>query len=106
MKTTADAAAAAAEANSAELAKGSAAASAKQNEQKEAAEAEAVEQKEAAVKILVEMKGISEAQARDMCRSPVVPVLKGVSEKEADAAKKKFKAAKVNCRVTSKKRRK
>jgi serine/threonine protein kinase len=62
--------------------------------------------KDAAVKIVMILKGIDEKQARDMCRSPVVPVLKGVSKEEADGAAAQFKAAKVNCRVTTKKRRK
>ncbi|MBL4849150.1 MAG: hypothetical protein JKY65_26800, partial [Planctomycetes bacterium] len=61
--------------------------------------------KDAAVDIIVELKGCSRSEAEDMCRSPVVPVFKNVSEDEANNAKAQFKAAKVNCRVTSKKKR-
>ena len=61
--------------------------------------------KEAAVKILMEIKQVGEQEARDMCRSPVVAVLKGVSKEEAEGARRRFKAAKINCRVTSRKRR-
>jgi ribosomal protein L7/L12 len=61
--------------------------------------------KDAAVEIIMELKGCSHGEAADMCRSPVVPVFKNVSEEVANNAKDKFKAAKVNCRVTSKKKR-
>jgi len=61
--------------------------------------------KDAAVEIIMELKSCSRAEAADMCRSPVVPVFKNVSESEANQAKDMFKAAKVNCRVTSKKKR-
>ncbi|RMG13656.1 MAG: hypothetical protein D6731_11740, partial [Planctomycetota bacterium] len=61
--------------------------------------------KEAAIKIIMEVKGVPESEARDMCRSPVVPVLKGATKDEVEAAEAKFKAAKVNCRITTKKRK-
>ena len=61
--------------------------------------------KDAAVEIIMKIKGVSEAEAEDMCRSPVVPVLKNVSSEEAEEAKDLFKAAKVNVRVTSQRKR-
>lgn len=61
--------------------------------------------KEAAVKIIQEVRGVSRAEAEDLCRSPVVPVLKQVALWRAEAAAARFVAAKINCRVTSKKPR-
>ena len=61
--------------------------------------------KEAAVQIVMEVKGISLAEAEDMCRASVVPVLKNVTQDEAEEAKARFKSAKIICRVTSKKKR-
>jgi hypothetical protein len=53
----------------------------------------------------MKVRGISKEEATDLCRSPVVPVLKRVTKEEADAAAEKFKAAKINCRVTERKDR-
>ncbi|HZV01213.1 MAG TPA: protein kinase [Planctomycetota bacterium] len=61
--------------------------------------------KEAAIAIICEIRGISKDEAYDLCRSPVVPVLKRVTKEEAEAAAEKFKAAKVNCRITERKDR-
>jgi ribosomal protein L7/L12 len=61
--------------------------------------------KEAAIAIICEVRGISKDEAYDLCRSPVVPVLKRVTKEEAEAAAEKFKAAKVNCRITERKDR-
>jgi serine/threonine protein kinase/ribosomal protein L7/L12 len=61
--------------------------------------------KEAAIKIIVEVCKVSMDEARDLCRSPVVPVLKRVSKEQAEAAMTRFKAAKINCRINKRRGR-
>jgi serine/threonine protein kinase len=61
--------------------------------------------KEVAIKIIMEVRNISEDEARDLCRSPVVPVLKRVSKELAESAMTRFKAAKINCRLNKRRGR-
>jgi hypothetical protein len=61
--------------------------------------------KEAAIVIICEIRGISREEAYELCRSPVVPVLKQKTKEEVEAAEAKFKAAKVQCRITQRKDR-
>jgi hypothetical protein len=61
--------------------------------------------KEAAIAILVETRGMSREEAYELCRSPVVPVLKRVTKAEAEGLAEKFRAAKINVRVTERKER-
>ncbi|MDF1663074.1 MAG: protein kinase [Planctomycetota bacterium] len=61
--------------------------------------------KEAAIKIIMEVRNLSEDEARDLCRSPVVPVLKRVSKDVAESAMARFKAAKINCRINKRRGR-
>jgi hypothetical protein len=56
---------------------------------------------DAAVRILVEL-GADPATAEDLCSSPVVPALKGVSRERAEAAHARFVAAGISARVTEK----
>ncbi len=60
--------------------------------------------RDAAIQILQDL-GADRPMAEDMCRSPLVPVLRGVSESRANAVHARFVAAAINCRVTSKRRR-
>ncbi len=61
--------------------------------------------KEAMVAIMSEVCGISKEEAYDRCRAASVPVLKQKTKEEVEAAAEKFKAAKIQCRVTQKKER-
>ena len=61
--------------------------------------------KEAAIKVIMEIRGMSEDEARDLCRQPVVPVLKRVTKPEAESAMAKFKAKKINCRINKRRGR-
>ncbi|MBX3470031.1 MAG: hypothetical protein KF878_24405 [Planctomycetes bacterium] len=61
--------------------------------------------RDAAVQIIMQVRGMSEGEARDLCRSPVVPVIKKGTKAEVDAAEALFKDAKIQCRVTTKKKR-
>lgn len=61
--------------------------------------------REVAIQIIMEITGLSESEAEDLCSNPVVPVLKGVSKEEADAAMERFKAAKINCRINARRDR-
>jgi hypothetical protein len=61
--------------------------------------------REAAVALVKVLGGLDEAHARDMCRSPVVPVLKRTTEDACRAALARFKAAGVNVRMTQRKKR-
>jgi len=58
----------------------------------------------AAIQILQDL-GLDAAEAADLCRSPVVPVLREVSEARAVAARDLFAAAQISVRVTQKRRR-
>lgn len=58
----------------------------------------------AAIEILQDL-GLDAAEAADLCRSPVVPVLREVSEARAVAARDRFAAAQISVRVTQKRRR-
>src|SRR5262249_7546427 len=60
---------------------------------------------EAMVAIMSEVCGISKEEAYDRCRAASVPVLKQKTKEEVEAAAEKFKAAKIQCRVTQKKER-
>ncbi|MCO5165646.1 MAG: hypothetical protein M9894_04660 [Planctomycetes bacterium] len=61
--------------------------------------------RDAAVQIIMRVRGMSEDEARDLCRSPVVPVIKKGTKAEVDEAEALFKEAKIQCRVTTKKKR-
>jgi len=59
--------------------------------------------RDAAIRILQDL-GLDAAAAADLCRSPVVPVLKGVTEARALAVRDLFAAAQISVRVTQKRR--
>lgn len=60
--------------------------------------------REAAVEVLQRLRGLSPAEARDLCRSPVVPVCKKVSLGRAAAAAARFREAGITHRITRKRR--
>jgi serine/threonine protein kinase len=61
--------------------------------------------KEAAVNILATHRRMGRDEAYELCRSPVVPVLKRVTKSEAESLAEKFRAVGIQARVTERKDR-